>query len=122
QSDADLFRSVAASQQWPNALAGAQNVLQAANRDALQLTALEKQNRRGDRQEAEKLLSDERQLRATALRQAMSVQNEASHWVNLKRHLPEDLQQMARDYQAIHGFDLTALNTTVQRAETDWPA
>lgn len=122
QSDADLFHSVPASQQWPNALAGAQNVLLAANRDALQLTALEKQNRRGDRQEAEKLLADERQLRTTALRQAMSVQNEASHWVNLKRHLPEDLQQMARDYEAIHGFDLTSLNTTVQRAETDWPA
>src|SRR5580704_18277272 len=78
QSEADLFRSVPASQQWPNALAGAQSVLQAANRDALQLTTLEKQNRRGDRQEAEKLLSDERQLRTSAIRQATGVQNEAS--------------------------------------------
>ena len=29
---------------------------------------------------------------------------------------------MARDYQTIHSFDLNALDTTVQRAETDWPA
>src|SRR5580704_18729101 len=121
QSDADLFRSVPASQQWPVTLAGAQTVLQAANRDAQQLAALEKQNRRGDRQEAEKLLADERQLRTSAIRQATGVQNEASHWVDLKRHLPQDLQQMARDYQTVHTFDLTALDTTVQRAETDWP-
>src|ERR1700689_2137634 len=121
QSDADIFRSVPASQQWPVTLAGAQTVLQSANRDAQQLDALEKQNRRGDRQEAEKLLADERQLRTSALRQATSVQNEASHWVDLKRHLPDDLQQMARDYQTIHTFDLTALDTTVQPAETDWP-
>lgn len=121
QSDADIFRSVPASQQWPVTLAGAQTVLQAANRDAQQLNLLEKQDRRGDRQEVEKLLADERQLRTSALRQANGVQNEASHWVDLKRHLPDDLQQMARDYQAIHGFDMTALNTAVQRAETDWP-
>jgi hypothetical protein len=121
QANADIFQSVPASQQWPGALTGAQTVLQAANRDAQQLAVLEKQNRRGDRQEAERLLADERQLRSSALRQATSVQNEASHWVDLKQHLPQDLQQMARDYQAIHGFDLTALNTAVQRAETDWP-
>ncbi len=122
QSDADIFRTVPASQQWPVALAGAQTVLQAADRDTQQLAALEKQNRRGDRQEAERLLADERQLRTSALRQANGVQNEASHWVELKRHLPDDLQQMSRDYQTIHGFDFNALNTAVQRAETDWPA
>jgi hypothetical protein len=122
QSDADIFRTVPASQQWPATLAGAQTVLQSANRDAQQLAALEKQNRRGDRQEAEKLLADERQLRTSALHQATSIRNEASHWVDLKRHLPEDLQQMERDYQTIHTFDLNALDTAVQRAETDWPA
>jgi len=121
KTDADIFRSVPASRQWPITLAGAQTVLQAADRDAQQLAALEKQNRRGDRTEAERLLADERQLRTSAIRQATGVQNDASHWVDLKRHLPDDLQQMARDYQAIHGFDLTALNTAVQRAETDWP-
>jgi hypothetical protein len=121
QANADIFHSVPASRQWPGALTGAQAVLQAADRDAQQLAVLEKQNRRGDREQAEKLLADERQLRTTAIRQATGVQNEASHWVDLKRHLPEDLQQMARDYQAIHNFDLTPLTTAVQRAETDWP-
>ncbi len=122
QSDADIFRSVPASQQWPVALAGTQTVLQSASRDAQQLALIEKQNRRGDRQEAQRLLADERQLRTSALHEATSVQNEASHWVDLKRHLPDELQEMARDYQAIHAFDLTPVDTTVQRAETDWPA
>lgn len=121
QANADIFHSVPASQQWPSTLTGAQSVLQAADRDAQQLAVLEKQNRRGDREQAERILADERQLRTTAIRQATAVQNEASHWVDLKRHLPEDLQQMARDYQAIHNFDLTPLTTAVQRAETDWP-
>jgi len=121
QSDADIFRTVPASQQWPATLTGAQTVLQSADRDSQQLAILEKQNRRGDREQAEKLLADERQLRTSALRQATGVQNDASHWVDLKKHLPDDLQQMARDYQTIHSFDLNALNTAVQRAETDWP-
>jgi Tfp pilus assembly protein PilV len=49
QTDADVFRSVPASQQWPTALASTQTVLKAANRDSQQLAELEKRNREATR-------------------------------------------------------------------------
>jgi hypothetical protein len=120
-ADADLFRTVPASQQWPATFAGAATVLESANREMQSLTALQKQNRRADTPEAERLLADVRKLRTNALHDATGAQNEASHWLELRRHLPDQLQQMARDYEAIHGFDFTAVSATIERAGTDWP-
>jgi hypothetical protein len=120
-SDADLFRTVPAAQQWPATFAGAGKVVESAARDMQRLTALEKENKRSGREEAEKLLADEKQLRASALQQTASVQNDASHWLDLKRHLPDEVRQMTRDYEAVHGFDFTPVAATVQRAEGDWP-
>jgi hypothetical protein len=121
QTDADLFRTVPAARQWPVTFDGAGTVLQSANRDMQRLSALEKENRRATRDEAEKLLADERQLRASAVRQATGAENETSHWVDIKRHLPDEVQQMSRDYDAIHAFDFTPITAAVQRAEGDWP-
>jgi hypothetical protein len=121
KTDADLFRTVPAAQQWPVVFDGAGTVLQSADRDMQRLTALAKENRRSGRDEAEKLLADERQLRASALRQADGARNEASHWVEIKRHLPDEVQQMARDEETVHSFDFTPIAATVQRAEGDWP-
>ncbi len=69
-------------------------------------TLLEKQNRRQDRQKAESLLAEERGLRATAVSAATDIQKDAAHWIELKRELPQRLDQMGRDYQAVHSFDL----------------
>ncbi len=121
QTEADLFRTVPASRQWPLTFDGAAVTLQAANRDMQRLDALQKQNRRDGHDEAEKLLADVRRLRASVVGQVSGAENEASHWVNLKRNLPDQVQQMARDYDAIHAFDFTPITATVQRAETDWP-
>ncbi len=46
----------------------------------------------------------------------MASENEASHWVDMKRHLPDQVQQMTRDYQTIHAFDFAPIAATVQRA------
>jgi hypothetical protein len=86
-----------------------------------QLTALQKENRRQDRAQVVSLLAQERGLRTNALAQAAAIQKEAAHWVDAKRHLPEELQQMERDYGVIHNFDLAPLAAVVQKAETDWP-
>jgi hypothetical protein len=86
-----------------------------------QLTALEKQNRRQDRSRVESLLSRERSLRTAAVTQAAAIQKQAAHWVDAKRHLPEELQQMERDYGVIHNYDLASLAAAVQKAENDWP-
>ena len=32
-----------------------------------------------------------------------SVQGEAQHWIERKNHLPEQVAQMERDYQALRG-------------------
>lgn len=120
-ANADLFRSVPASSQWPATFESAAAVLESANRDMRRLDGIEKQNRRSDNAEAEKLLAEERQLRASAVGQATRPENEASHWVDLKQHLPSEVQQMARDYDAIHGFDFTPIAAAVERAEADWP-
>jgi hypothetical protein len=121
QSEAELFRTIPAARQWPATLDGAATTLQSAERDMQRLDALQKQNRRADRNDAERLLADERRLRSLATGQATASENEASHWVELKRHLPDQVQQMARDYQTIHAFDFTPIAATVQRAATDWP-
>ncbi|MBZ5622397.1 MAG: hypothetical protein LAQ69_27245 [Acidobacteriia bacterium] len=121
RSESDLFRAIPASQEWPGQLSQALGDLQLASHDIEQLAALEKQNRRQDRQQVETLLAQERALRGKAVDQAAGIQKEAAHWVDLKRHLPEELQRMEQDYNTIHGFDLAPITATVQKAETDWP-
>src|ERR1051326_3729270 len=49
QSEPDLFRTIPASQHWPEQLNDASRDLESAVRDAAQLAALEKENRRQDR-------------------------------------------------------------------------
>ena len=84
-------------------------------------TALEKPNRRQDRQQAESLLAQERGLRAAAAGGRVRRSEGRGALGRLKQHLPQALQGMERDYQAVHGFDLAPVAAAVQRAETDWP-
>ena len=119
--NADLFRTVPAATQWPATFDAAAAQLQSARRDMDRLNAIEKENRRGDFAEATRLLTDETQLRTSALRQTTGVRNETSHWIDLKQHLPQQLEQMQRDYDAVRNFDFTPVTATLQRAETDWP-
>lgn len=119
--NADIFRTVPASTQWPAVFAGASGTLDSAKRDIARLDAIEKENRRSDNTEALKLVADAKQLRASAVKQATGPENEASHWIDLKQHLPGEVAQMQRDYDAVHAFDFTPITATVQKAETDWP-
>jgi hypothetical protein len=121
QGEPDLFRAVSATGHWTDHFGEAAGLLQYAARDMDELSRLEKQNRRQDRQRAESLLSHERDLRAKASAAASGVQKEAAQWVDWKRQLPQTLQGMERDHQAIHALDLAPLAATVHKAETDWP-
>ena len=121
QAEPDLFRAVSATGHWTDHFGEAAGWLQYAARDMDELSGLEKRNRRQDRQQAEALLSHERDLRAQALAEASGVQKEAAQWVDWKRQLPQTLQEMERDHQVIHAFDLAPVAATVQKAETDWP-
>jgi hypothetical protein len=121
QAEPDLFRAVSATGHWSDHFGEAAGWLHDAARDMDELSGLEKRNRRQDRQQAEQLLSDERDLRAKALAEASGVQKEAAQWADWKRQLPQTVAGMERDHQAIHAFDLAPVAVTVQKAETDWP-
>ncbi|HWC98313.1 MAG TPA: hypothetical protein VG456_16250 [Candidatus Sulfopaludibacter sp.] len=121
QADPALFQSVMASRQWPVQLGQDETALQSASRNLDELTRLQKANRRGDQKQVESLLSQERGLREQAVTGATSVQKDAAHWVDMKKRLPDTLQAMDRDYQAIHSFDFTPVSGAVQKAEGDWP-
>ncbi len=120
-AEPELFGGVPAAAQWPAQLAAASTDLQAASRDVDQLTTLGKQNRRQDRRRVEQLLAQTRALRSSASARAGGIQKDADHWVDLKRHLPEELARMDQDYRAIQAFDFGPLTATLQKAEIDWP-
>jgi len=121
-SDPDLFRAHDMSTAFPARFGTAAAELQGAQRDAAALDKLLKANRRQDQPQAEKLLKEERALRAAALNEAASVQTEAQHWVDMKRNLPTELQQMAGDHQTLEHWDFAPITAVVTRAETEWPA
>jgi len=121
QAEPDLFRGIPPSQHWQGDLTAAGADLAAAQREMQQLAALEKANRRQDRERAAALVAEERTTRTAALNHATEIQKEADHWVELKKQLPETLARMDRDYRMIHDFDAAPLSAEVQKAEADWP-
>jgi len=120
-SDPDLFRVHDMSTAFPERFRIAASELQGAERDAAALDKLLKTNKRQDQPQAEQLLKEERALRAAALNEATAVQTEAQHWVDMKRNLPTELQQMAADHQTLQHWDFAPISAVVTRAETDWP-
>src|ERR1039458_9403640 len=119
--EAVLFQALPSAHAYPDRLTRAQRWLGMAATDLDQLGKLEKQNRRKDREEAERLISHEKQTRTAAIADADLVRKDAAHWIEMKQHLPEEAQDMDRDYKAVHAVDLTALATAAQKAEADWP-
>jgi hypothetical protein len=120
-SEGDLFRALPSAREYPDRLGRAAGSLAAAGQSLAELEKLEKQNRRSDKARAEALLAREKQVRAAAVADAESVRKDAAHWVDLKQHLPQEVQDMERDYKAIHAVDLGAAAAAVQKAEADWP-
>ncbi|MBV9505972.1 MAG: hypothetical protein JO323_13305 [Acidobacteriia bacterium] len=121
QSHAVLFRSIPAARQWPARFTQASGVLRSASGDLEQLTELQKHGHFQDRQRAESLVAQERNLRSNAAAQIAAIKSEASQLVNRSEHLPGEVRQMEQNYQAIHAFDLGGLKASVARAESDWP-
>src|ERR1039457_1412250 len=120
-SESTLFRALPSAREYPDRLGRAAGSLASAGESVAELERLEKQNRRSDRDRAEALLAREKQVRAAAVTDAESVRTDAAHWVDLKQHLPREVQDMERDYARVHAVDLTATAAAVQKAEADWP-
>jgi hypothetical protein len=120
-SESALFRALPSAREYPDRLGRAAGSLAAAGQSIAELERLEKQNRRSDRDRAEAVLAREKQVRAAAVADAESVRTDAAHWVDLKQHLPQEVQDMERDYASVHAVDLAAAAAAVQKAEADWP-
>ena len=120
-TESALFGALPSAREYPDRLGRAASSLAAAGQSLAELERLEKQNRRSDRARAEALLAQEKQVRAAAVGDAESVRQDAAHWVDLKQHLPREVRDMERDYQAIHAVDLAATAAAAQKAEADWP-
>ena len=120
-SESALFHDIPAATQWPSGFALAESKLEQARHEMDDLSLLEKQNRRQDRTKVESLLADERGARAAAVSSAADIQKDAAHWVELKRDMPQRLDQMGRDYQAVRTFDLAPVQAAVAKGEADWP-
>jgi hypothetical protein len=121
-SDPDLFRAHDMNTAFPDRFRIAAGELQGAQRDEAALDKLLKASRRQDAPQAENLLKEERALRAAALNEATSVETEAQHWVDMKRNLPTELQQMAADRETLQHWDFSPVAAVVTKAEADWPA
>jgi len=117
----DLFNALPFGQQLPDRMSQASGELRTAADDVDKLTRLEKHNRRSDREQVDTLLAEEKKTRAQALTDAAAIEKEAAHWVDAAAHLPQQIPEMERDYQAIHNFDFAPVTAAVQRAENDWP-
>jgi hypothetical protein len=122
QADPALFGNLPATAAWSGQFDAAQAQMASATGTMERLTALEKTNRRQDRQQAEALLSQERNLRTRAVELASGPQKEAAHFENLKQRLPQTLAEMERNRRTLHDFDLAPVAATVAKAQTDWPA
>src|SRR5258708_37374393 len=120
-SDSALFGALPSAREYSDRLGRAAGSLASAGQSLAELEQLEKQNRRADRTRADSLLAREKQVRAAAVADAESVRKDAAHWIDLKQHLPQEVQDMERDYKAIRAVDLGAAAATVQKAEADWP-
>src|ERR1039457_4342699 len=120
-SDPDLFRAHDMNTAFPARLRIAAGEIHGAERDAAALDKLRKANRRQDEPQAEKLRKQQSALRAAALNEATSVQTETQHWVDMKRNLPTELQQMAADRQTLEHWDFAPIAAVATRAETDGP-
>ncbi|HTQ53729.1 MAG TPA: hypothetical protein VMI94_04665 [Bryobacteraceae bacterium] len=120
-ADPELFRAHDMNTALPERFRIAAGELTGAQRDAAELDKLLKANRRQDADQARKLLKEQDALRAAAINEAGAIQTEAQHWVDMKRHLPDELKQMAADHQALSHWDFAPVTAVVTRAETDWP-
>src|ERR1039457_3042567 len=119
-SESSLFRVLPSAREYPDRLGRAAGSLASAGQSIAELERLEKQNRRSDRDRAESLLAREKQVRAAAVADAENVRKDAAHWVDLKQHLPQEVQDMERDYKAIHAVDLAGAAAAAQKAEAEW--
>ncbi len=111
----DLFKNTSAAQEWPARLESARATLDRATNDLKDID-------RATPQRAQQLVTEARNLRQSAVRDAESIEADANNWLDFEKNQPHYLALMQREYDQVRGADLTPVSTAVQKAEQDWPA
>src|SRR4051794_806773 len=114
-SEPALFGALPSAALYGDRLSRSETVLGSASRDMEQLARLEKADRRSDADQAKQILQHLKQTRTAATAEAEAVRKDADHWVELKKHLPDEVRDMERDYQAVHAVDLAGITALVQK-------
>ncbi len=112
----DLFADAVEPVQWTADLSAARTKLATAKRDGQQLSQVREEP------QARRLLAETRSLRTAAENSINTTEAAASKWLAFRRNLPTSLENMNREYQAIHTADLTPVAKTIAQADKDWPA
>ena len=118
----DLFDGASVSTEWPARFRAAQAKLDAAENDRRELAGLQHAGGKDAAMRAERLLSDERHQRQSAIDEAEAIESAATRWLDFQRNLPHYLAKMQGEYDAIRAVDLAPVAKTVAKAEQDWPA
>ncbi len=119
--NADLFSNTPMAAQWTAQLGAARDKLKQAEGTDTQLSQLVHRNRADSRDTAERLLAEERSLRDTAIDDSQAVETAADKWISFRHDLASNLGKMQREYDATRAEDFAGVQTTVQKAEHDWP-
>ncbi len=120
QTEPALFSARGMNTAWPNRLAGAAASLALAEKEMAALVRLRNENRSGTKEEAERLLREERNHRAAALAEASGIRAEANRRLDLKRNLPRHIEKIEQEHKTLQSLDLASVTAAVQKAETDW--
>ncbi|MBV9155519.1 MAG: hypothetical protein JO097_04610 [Acidobacteriaceae bacterium] len=118
----DLFRGAAAPAEWQAKLSDARQKLTSAQSDSAQLAELARANRADSRLQAERLLSQERDLRLAALQETETIEAAAGKWLDVQRHPSDYISELNSKHDEIRKIDLDSVSRTVRQAEQDWPA
>ncbi len=117
----DLFQGTPVAADWPARLRSDREKLESAKSDDRELERLARQDRADAASRAEWLLTSERNLRESALRDAGEVERDAEKWLAFRRNLPSSVENMKREYDDVRAVDLSSTDKAVAKAEHDWP-
>lgn len=118
----ELFKGTTVSGEWHSRLEDAKGKLANSERDDRKLTNLAHQDRASSQAEVERLLTDARALRESAVSEAKGVEENVAKWQSFSADPGSALTAVEKNLRSIQAVDFGTLSQTVEKAERDWPA
>ena len=116
----ELFQGTPVLTEWPARFRSAQSRLDNAKSDSRELAKIKSGNRETIAR-ADRLLSDERHMRQSAVEEAQAVEAEANHWLDFQQNQPHYRAKMQSEYEAVRAVDFASTEKVIAKAGQDWP-